>query len=65
MHGRDNLPGGGMPGGTGGIGRPDGGMLGALGIALGTGTAMTAGGMTAAAAAGAAATGAGGASANS
>lgn len=55
-----------MPGGTGGIGRPDGGILGALGTEPGTGTAMTAGGMTVAAGASvAAAAGAGGASANS
>lgn len=63
---KSNLPGGGMPGGTGGIGGPEGGMLGAVGIALGTGTAMTAGGMTTGAGASvAAAIGAGGASANS
>lgn len=63
---RGNVPGGGMPGGTGGIGGPDGGILGPVGIEFGTGTAMTVGGMTAAAGASVvAATGAGGASANS
>lgn len=55
-----------MPGGTGGIGGPDGGILGAVGIEFGNGTAMTVDGMTAEAGASVvAATGAGGASANS
>ena len=60
------LPGGGMPGGTGGIGGPDTGIGGILGTALGTGTVITGGGITAGGAGGtAAATGVGGASANS
>ena len=63
---RNTLPGEGIPGGTGGIGGPVGGMLGTFGTDVGAGTAMTAGGITAGTAAWViAATGAGGASANS
>ena len=53
-----------MPGGTGGIGGPDGGIAG-VGIAFGIGTVITGGGMTAGAACVTAAAGVGGASAKS
>lgn len=53
-----------MPGGTGGIGGPDGG-IGILGTAFGNGTAMTGGCITGGAVGATATAGVGGASANS